>query len=57
MGHDRLHRDLAPCVRRGRSGEKRERFGQEMWVRTKKVTAIVLHEAHERQVGQAMDPL
>ncbi len=28
-----------------------------MWVRMEKIVAMALHEAHERQVGEAMDAL
>lgn len=37
--------------------EERKRVGWEMWVRMKKIVAAVLQEAHERQVGEALDAL
>ncbi len=49
------YRDYDPCVWRSRADEKRKRIWWEMWVKMEKIVATVLHEAHERQVGEAMD--
>jgi hypothetical protein len=51
------HRDYDPCVWRSRATEEQKRIGWEMWVRMEKIIATVLHEAHERQVEEAMDAL
>ena len=37
------------------TGQKR--IGREAWVRMEKIIATVLHETHERQVGEATDAL
>jgi hypothetical protein len=44
------HRDYSPLAWRNRATEEQKRIGWEMAVRTEKVIAMVLHEAHERQV-------
>ncbi|MDP9474504.1 MAG: hypothetical protein M3R38_02190 [Actinomycetota bacterium] len=51
------HRDYDPCLWRSRATEEQKRVGWEMWVRMEKIIATVLHEAHERQVEEAMDML
>ncbi|MDP9477012.1 MAG: hypothetical protein M3R38_15225 [Actinomycetota bacterium] len=51
------HRDYDPCVWRSRATEEQKRVGWEMRVRMEKIVAVVLHEAHERQVGEAMGAL
>lgn len=51
------HRDYDPCVWRSRATEEQKRVGWEMWVRMEKIIATVLHEAHERQIGEATDAL
>ncbi len=51
------HRDYDPCLWRSRATEERKRVGWEMWVRMKKIVAAVLQEAHEWQVGEALDAL
>ena len=44
------HRDYSPLAWRNKATEEQKRIGWEMAVRTEKVIAMVLHEAHERQV-------
>jgi hypothetical protein len=51
------HRDYDPCIWRKRATEERKKAGWEMWVRMEKILAEVLHEAHSRQVDEAMDAL
>jgi hypothetical protein len=51
------HRDYDPCLWRKRATEEQKRVGWEVWVRMEKIIATVLHEAHERQVQEAMDAL
>jgi hypothetical protein len=51
------HREYDPCVWRSRATEEQKRVGWEMWVRMEKIVATVLHEAHERQVEEALDAL
>ena len=51
------HRDYDPCVWRSRATEGQKLVGWEVWVRMEKIIAMVLHEAYERQVGEAMDAL
>ncbi len=51
------HRDYDPCIWRSRATEEQKRVGWEMAVRIKKVLCTVLHEAHRRQVEEAMDTL
>ncbi len=51
------HRDYDPCAWRHRADEEKKRVGWEMWVRMEKIIAMVLQEAHERQVGEAIDAL
>ncbi len=51
------HRDYDPCVLRSRATEEQKQIGWEMWVRMEKIVATVLHEAHQRQVEEAMDAL
>jgi hypothetical protein len=51
------HRDYDPCAWRNWATEEQKWVGWEMWVRMEKIVAMALHEAHERQVGEAMDAL
>lgn len=51
------HADYDPCIWRKRATEEQKRVGWEMWVRMEKILAVVLHEAHNRQVEEAMDAL
>ena len=51
------HRDYDPCVWRRRATDEQKCEGWEMWVRMEKIIATVLHEAHRRQVEEAMDAL
>ena len=51
------HRDYDPSVCRSRADEEQKRVGREMRMRIEKIVATVLHEAHERQVGEAPDAL
>ena len=51
------HPDYDPCVWKSRATDEQKRVGWEMWVRTEKTVAAVLHEAHERQVEEATDAL
>ena len=51
------HRDYDPCAWRNWATEEQKRVGWEMWVRMEKIVAMALHEAHERQVGEAVDAL
>ena len=48
------HRDYDPYVWRSRATEEQRRVGWEMWVRMEKIVAAVLHEANERQIGEAL---
>ena len=50
-------RDYSPAAWRSRATDEQKRVGWEMWVRMEKIIATVLHEAHERQVGEATDAL
>ena len=50
-------RDYSPPAWRSRATEEQKRVGWEMWVRMEKIIATVLHEAHERQAGEATDAL
>ena len=57
MGHERLTPGLQPRrLAKPRYGEEK-RVGWEMRVRMEKIVATVLHEAHERQVEEALDAL
>lgn len=51
------HRDYSPPAWRRRATEEQKRVGWEMAVRIEKIISTVLHEAHERQVGETMDTL
>jgi hypothetical protein len=51
------HRDYSPAAWRNRATEEQKRIGWEMAVRMEKIICTVLHEAHERQVEEAMDTL
>ncbi len=51
------HRDHDPRVWRSRATDEQKRVGWESWVRMEKIIATVLHEAHRRQVEEAMDAL
>ena len=51
------HADYDPCTGRTRATEEQKRIGWEMWVRMEKILAVVLHEAYNRQVEEAMDAL
>ena len=51
-------RDYSPVAWRSRATEEQKRIGWGMRVRTKKIIATVLHEAHEQQqVEEAADAL
>ena len=51
------HRDYDPCIWRSRADKELKLIGWETWVRTEKIIATVLHEAHERRIGEATDAL
>jgi hypothetical protein len=51
------HRDYSPAARRNRATEDQKRIGWEMAVRIEKIVTTVLHEAHKRQVEEAMETL
>ncbi len=51
------HHNYDPVLWRNRATKEQKRIGWEMWVRMEKIIATVLHEAHERQVEEAMDAL
>jgi hypothetical protein len=51
------HKDYGPSAWRNRTPEEHKRIGWEMTVRIEKVIALVLHEAHERQVEEVMETL
>jgi hypothetical protein len=51
------HRDYSPPAWRNRAAEDRKKRGWETAVRIEKIIAVVLQEAHERQVEEAMDTL
>ncbi len=51
------HRDYSPPAWRNRASGEHKRIGWEMAVRIEKVIAVVLHEAHERQVEETMETL
>jgi hypothetical protein len=50
-------RDYSPPAWRHRAMAEQKRIGWEMAVRIEKVFAVVLHEAHERQVEETMETL
>jgi hypothetical protein len=51
------HKDYSPPAWRNRATAEQKRRGWEMAVRTEKILATVLHEAHQRQVENTMDTL
>ena len=51
------HRDYDLCAWRSWAMEEQKRVGWEMWVSMEEIVAMALHEAHEWQVGEAMDAL
>ena len=51
------HRDYSPAAWRNRATEEQKRIGWEMVVRIEKIVTTVLHEAHKRQVEEAMETL
>src|SRR3954462_14403028 len=51
------HRDYSPPAWRNRATEEQKRIGWEMAVRIEKILCTVLHEAHRRQVEEAMNTL
>ncbi len=51
------HVKYDPCIWRSRATEEQKRVGWEMWVRMEKIIAMVLKEAHEKQIDEAMDAL
>jgi hypothetical protein len=51
------HRNYSPPAWRDRATDEQKRIGWEMDVRIEKILCTVLHEAHERQVEEAMDTL
>ena len=51
------HRDYDLCLWRRRADEEQKRVGWEMRMRMEKIIATILHEAHERQVGEVTDAL
>jgi hypothetical protein len=51
------HRDYSPPAWRNRAAEDQKKRGWETAVRIEKIIAVVLHEAHERQVEETMDTL
>ncbi len=51
------HHNYDPVLWRHRATKEQKQIGWEMWVRMEKIIATVLHEAHERQVEEAMDAL
>lgn len=51
------HRDYSSPAWRNRATEEQKRKGRETAVRIEKIMATVLHEAHERQVDEAMKTL
>ena len=51
------HRDYSPPAWRNRATEEQKRIGWEMAVRIEKIIVAVLHEAHERQVEEAIETL
>ncbi len=51
------HEDYDPCIWRSRATKEQKRAGWEMWVRMEKIIAVVLNEAHKRQVEETMDTL
>ena len=51
------HRDYDPCIWSSRATGEQKRVGWEMWVRTEKIIAVVLHEAYKQQVDETMDAL
>ncbi len=51
------HRDYSPAAWRNRATEEQKRVGWEMAVRIEKTIAVVLAEAHRRQVEEVVDVL
>ena len=51
------HAEYDPCIWRTRATEEQKRVGWQMWVRMEKIIAVVLHEAYNQQVEEAMDAL
>ena len=51
------HRDYSPPAWRNRASGEHKTIGWEMAVRIEKIIAVVLHEAHERQVEETMETL
>ncbi len=51
------HRDYSPPAWRNRATAEQKRKGWEMAVRIEKVIAVVLHEAHGRQVEEVVETL
>jgi hypothetical protein len=50
-------RDYSPLAWRNRATAEQKRIGWEMAVRIEKILCTVLHEAHKRQVEEAVDTL
>ncbi len=51
------HRDYSPAAWGNRATEEQKRVGWEMAVRIEKTIAVVLAEAHRRQVEEVVDVL
>ncbi|MCA1731899.1 MAG: hypothetical protein LC751_21645 [Actinobacteria bacterium] len=51
------HRDYSPPAWRNRATAEQKHIGWEMAVRIEKILVTVLHEAHRRQVEEAMETL
>jgi len=57
VGRDRLAQGLQSPTWRNRATKEQKRKGWEAAMRIEKILCTVLHEAHRRQVEEAMDTL
>ena len=57
LGRYCWHWDYSPTAWKNRATEEQKRIGWEMAVRIEKIICTVIHEAHKRQVEEAMNTL